>query len=733
MLKLWGALVCQMAINITCHIVKANVCLGGQDIFATVRENSPPGEFVANLSIAKDPGANSIRLCLTGDNADWFYLEAKSIRLNTSFSRVLDREVQGPVLIAALTCYEDDVIQGKLFQSEYRIVVEILNENDNLPAFSELTAQPFDVSELTAVNTVVFTVQARDADNDTIAYVIDASSTDASFFKIDLPNSGKVALAQPLDYETKTRLQFTVYAVEMNTEERYSATANITVNVVDGDDQYPQFQPCTVPSQEETPPVCTSPVYVVNVTEKEQDTILYFSPGPIHAEDGDRGLMTPLVYTILSGADNGRFRIDNETGEVVLTRRVENRLLTPNLRLRIMASQRDDPKKYAVATALVRVLAENRFPPRFNRTAYRGFVTESGSAAALVSTYGDAALLIQAADRDFGDGINPKIHYSLRPKSHSTGLYQITQEGLIIARANQLRAFDKHLLEVLATDQESGEVVNASVSIEVLRKGRPAPLSPFGEGRLYGTMAVGAGVAGGLVGVVVLLLAVVLCLIRQLARAQRRRRRDAGGLAPAAAGKLPNVVNHRGATPLRDELSYHNEAFASCDAASSVLQGKHGVYTRKGSLAPAWTANRDDPAPQDEPPPLPVPDSLPRGATASIMTDGRTANKSVPKTVSFRDEDGATPENGPGLARVRGETTQANAQGDGAARSPREPLLGQSNEMGKAAVGGRRKDQSDGAKQGGEDTPLKRLKEPAGSGDNDSNEEIEVPENPYKL
>ncbi|KAL0195503.1 hypothetical protein M9458_009075, partial [Cirrhinus mrigala] len=52
------------------------LCLGGQDIFATVRENT-------NLSINGDLGASSIRLCLTGENADWFYLEGRTIRLNT--------------------------------------------------------------------------------------------------------------------------------------------------------------------------------------------------------------------------------------------------------------------------------------------------------------------------------------------------------------------------------------------------------------------------------------------------------------------------------------------------------------------------------------------------------------------------------------------------------------------------------------------------------------------------
>lgn len=71
----------------------ASLCLGGHDIFATVKENSPMGEFIANITIAGEPGANSIRLCLTGENAGWFYLEGRTIRLNSSFSRGLDREV----------------------------------------------------------------------------------------------------------------------------------------------------------------------------------------------------------------------------------------------------------------------------------------------------------------------------------------------------------------------------------------------------------------------------------------------------------------------------------------------------------------------------------------------------------------------------------------------------------------------------------------------------------------
>ena len=74
----------------------ASLCLGGSDIFATVRENSPMGQFISNLSISGEPGPSAIRLCLSGKNADWLFLDGRAIRLNSSLTKVLDREVKGP-------------------------------------------------------------------------------------------------------------------------------------------------------------------------------------------------------------------------------------------------------------------------------------------------------------------------------------------------------------------------------------------------------------------------------------------------------------------------------------------------------------------------------------------------------------------------------------------------------------------------------------------------------------
>ncbi|CAL8242420.1 unnamed protein product [Merluccius merluccius] len=594
MLSPWRLLLWELAVKLPYHVITASLCLGGSDIFATVRENSPMGQFISNLSISGDPGANTIRLCLSGKNADWLFLDGKTIRLNSSLSRVLDREVQGAILLAELICYEDDIMQ-----SYYRVIVEILNENDNTPQFVEKTIQPLYISELAAVNSVVFTVKATDADEDLILYIIDQSLPDAKYFRIDLPNSGNVVLDKPLDYESKTQLQLVIYAVEMNTRDNYNTTATLTVHIKDGDDQYPLFLPCTSAPTNIKLPVCTNPIYMANITEADQDMVLGFSPGPIHAVDGDRGLKTQLTYTLLSGADNGRFAIDNKTGEIMLTRRVNNKQLTPMFRLRIMASQLNDPRKYSVATALVRVLAENSFPLTFNRTTYKGFVIQSDSPATIVSTYGNRVLLVLATDRDFANGENPNIVYALHPLSASEGLYYITREGIVIARTERLQAFDRHILEVVAWDEESGERVTASLDVEVLQRGQAVPSGQFREEHLFGD--VDTRLAGGIAAVLLVLFVTASFLMVHMVR-RRRDRQDPVNQGALTLGQHPNVVNPSRATHFSDDISFTDVSLSAEHgehSGSESLRGRPGVYTRKQSL-PAPLVHHPDQEGQTE-------------------------------------------------------------------------------------------------------------------------------------
>lgn len=46
------------------------------------------------------------------------------------------------------------------------------------------------------------------------------------------------------------------------------------------------------------------------------------------------------------------------------------------------------------------------------------------------------------------------IYFTFSPTSNHTGIYRVTQEGLLIARANQLKARQKHLLHVSPSNQK---------------------------------------------------------------------------------------------------------------------------------------------------------------------------------------------------------------------------------------------------------------------------------------
>ncbi|KAL2093537.1 hypothetical protein ACEWY4_010849 [Coilia grayii] len=566
-----------------------------------------------------DPETNEISLELTGDNADWLYLEGKTIRLNTTLDQDLDREIYGSVLKAFVSCYVNDTLQ-----SEYGLVVEVLNENDNEPVFLWNTTQAQNISELTAVNTVIFALQALDGDGDTIIYEIDDSSPDAEHFRIDLPNSGQVLLNKPLDYESQMELRLRVYAVEMNTKEQLNATATLVVYVQDGDDHYPQFLPCTVLPLSGGTHVCANPVYITNITERDQDIVLDFYPGPVNAVDGDKALNTPLIYSILSGADDGRFLINGTTGEITLTRAVENRLLTPSLRLRIMAAQVDDLKKYSVATAIVRVVAENRFPPQFQRREYRAFLTETANQATFVLTYGNELLILQAIDQDFPDGMNPRVQYSL---ATDTELFSITKEGFLIARGNHPPPPHTYKLEVLATDLESGDVANASVTVTILHRGQPVPHSPLSEDPHYGQRSPGRAV--GVLGLGLLLLGAAVCATVRWHRRRKQRQKPANR-GCLAEGKDPNVslqwfqlVNHSCPVVLLDEVSLNREALFGVDATQSPLHGRPGIYTvteKLSSSSSPWAT------------------AMPLSASSAIRSNGKASDKPLFKSVSFRDE-----------------------------------------------------------------------------------------------
>lgn len=69
-------------------------CLDGRDVSVSIRENTPAGELVADLST--ETTLEGVRWSLDGKDADWLFLDEGNIRLSPPDDRVLDREVAEP-------------------------------------------------------------------------------------------------------------------------------------------------------------------------------------------------------------------------------------------------------------------------------------------------------------------------------------------------------------------------------------------------------------------------------------------------------------------------------------------------------------------------------------------------------------------------------------------------------------------------------------------------------------
>ncbi|XP_043569877.1 uncharacterized protein cdhr5-rs isoform X2 [Chiloscyllium plagiosum] len=541
--------------------MEGNRCSGGHDLYVDIKENSPNGTVIAKLTINGNLSSHEISLNLTGTDMEWFQLEEEVVKLNVLPARQLDRELLStPLLFATITC--TDVATSD--QIHYRLMVQVLDENDNPPMFLKESVQQVNISELTQVGNVVFTIKANDRDGDDLIYIIDGATSDAEFFTINLPSSGKVQLAQQLDFEVKNELELMVCAMEVNTKERYNTTAKININVLDGDDQYPRFLPCNFLSHGASR-ICVNPIYTGNVTEaKLPFHALQLSPGSVLAEDGDIGLQSPVIYSILEGGDNGRFEINNITGALMMRWPVRSYIQNPSFSLTVMASQVDDSSKYTVTKVLIRVLVQNRHRPRFNKIEYKGFVQEQLNPFALVVTYGNKPLLVKAVDQDFKNGRNPKLTYTLTNQSNHTQLYQVTQEGLLLARTNRLHAHEKYMLQIVGTDNESGDMVSTKVNVEVLHSRQPVPSGLPKESRMHSSKEM--GLLGGIIAILLLLLIVAfILLVYNLRRRQKQHRQT----STVAVERNTNVINTSKPEQSCRNLAYINEAFSSCNEESN--------------------------------------------------------------------------------------------------------------------------------------------------------------------
>ncbi|XP_003961205.1 cadherin-related family member 1 [Takifugu rubripes] len=152
--------------------------------------------------------------------------------------------------------------------------------------------------------------------------------------------------AAGIDYEKGPTLSFKLLAVEIDTPERFSATADIVINLKDTNDNVPKF---------------TSEYYIGRIPEN--------SPGgssvvSVTANDPDSGPWGEVKYTIY-GSGSDLFHIHSSSG-LITTQPWTSLDAEVRSKYNFYIKAEDSEGKYSLAEVFITVLDMNDHPPEFN-------------------------------------------------------------------------------------------------------------------------------------------------------------------------------------------------------------------------------------------------------------------------------------------------------------------------------------------------------------------------------
>ncbi|KAM9838112.1 cadherin-related family member 1a [Aulostomus maculatus] len=148
-----------------------------------------------------------------------------------------------------------------------------------------------------------------------------------------------------IDYEKGSTLSFKLLAVEIDTPERFSATADIVINLLDTNDNLPKF---------------TSEYYIARVPENSPGGT---SVASVTANDPDSGPWGEVKYSIY-GSGSDLFAIHPTSG-LISTQPWTSLDAEVRSKYNFYVKAEDSERKYSLAEVFVTILDMNDHPPEF--------------------------------------------------------------------------------------------------------------------------------------------------------------------------------------------------------------------------------------------------------------------------------------------------------------------------------------------------------------------------------
>ena len=274
---------------------------------------------------------------------------------------------------------------GGRYTNSY-LLVELIDENDNAPLFTE------DVYNLSVVENsergiIVTQLTANDLDigsNANVSFAIVSGNTDNTF--IINATTGIIFLQGGLDRENIEIYLLVVNVIDFGLIQLSSDTVvNITVTDVN-----------------EFPPVFSELLYTTEIYENHSigDLVLRVS-----TTDADSGLNSLITYNITSGNVLQHFHIDPATGDIRVSHELDYESVT-DYELEIFATDSGVVETRLNATVYVNItiLDINDNTPEFMDASYTAYVPENATA-------GTEIITLSTTDADSGE--NKEVQYSL--------------------------------------------------------------------------------------------------------------------------------------------------------------------------------------------------------------------------------------------------------------------------------------------------------------------------------
>lgn len=394
-----------LVMNLTCMCCTES--LKFECYFQLVAEEQPVGSVVGKIT-ATDPDSPIDRYEIQPPSTHFAIDERTGVITN---KQRLDFE-SSPEYNFTLVAHDAGIPP---LSSTAQVTVTLINVNDQSPVFAS-KSYTTQIPEHSPVGTVVLTVSATDGDAGSFGLITySLTGENAKYFTIDASGTIKVADSNSLDRERTPSMTLLVAASDLAPPgARRTTITPVEIQLEDINDNQPKFLIRTYRATvAETVPLVPSPP-IVQIT----------------AVDHDIGINSLLRYSIISGNDDGYFRLDPTTGilypEVPLVGKPRQYTLSVEVK-----DLNGTSAQYDRATVAITVQSVNQHKPKFSVPSVTN-ATVRVPENAKEDDY--LVLILRADDEDPGD--NGRIAYHIRAGEQ---LVQETSEFKLDPQSGELR------------------------------------------------------------------------------------------------------------------------------------------------------------------------------------------------------------------------------------------------------------------------------------------------------